>query len=201
MSRDRFTEKDDNGKWAVRLSEDCQMTIECSEKVNNDGSKTCTPVLVYAPFVDRLAEFEESGFHTEELQKIRKEILYSQAFGITMSRERFDEICEAERTERLKVIPCKVGDTVWVVEDRFVNGRKLLRCRINEFTISDKEGTIYAVLDGAEEFCFMRRFKAVPAESFGRTVFLNKAEAETALKLQKMEKKNEIEERERNEKT
>ena len=186
MSRDRFTEKNENGKWAVRLSEDCQMTIEYSELVNNDGSKTCTPVFVYAPFVDRLAEFEESGFHTEELQKIRKEILYSQAFGITMSRERFDEICEAERTERLKVIPCKVDDTVWLIDTRFVNGRLPLRCSVNEFTISDRDGKVYAVLDGAEDFYTMRRFKAVPAESFGRTVFLNEAEAETALKLVQM---------------
>ena len=111
------------------------------------------------------------------------------------------EWADAKNDGRLRILPCKVGDTVWVIEDRFVNGRKLLRCRINEFTISDKEGTIYAVLDGAEEFCFMRRFKAVPAELFGKNVFMNKAEAETALKLQKMEKKNEIEERERNEKT
>lgn len=157
MSRDRFTGKDENGKWAVRLSENCQMTIECSEVVNNDGSKTCTPVLVYAPFVDQLAEYENLIFSPGTLMAIIKE---------------WKEWADAKNNGRLRILPCKVGDTVWVIEDRFVNGRKLLRCRINEFTISDKEGTIYAVLDGAEEFCFMRRFKAVPAELFGKNVFL-----------------------------
>ena len=73
MSRDRFTEKDENGKWAVRLSEDCQMAIESSEKVNNDGSKTCTPVFVYAPFVDQLAEYENLIFSPGTLMAIIKE--------------------------------------------------------------------------------------------------------------------------------
>jgi hypothetical protein len=175
MSRDRFTEKDENGKWAVRLSEDCQMTIERSEKVNNDGSKTCTPVFVYAPFVDQLAEYETLIFSPGTLMTIIKE---------------WKEWADAKNDGRLMVLPCNVGDTVWVIDDRFVNGRQPLRCSVNEFTISDRDGKVYTVLDGAEEFYTMRRFKAVPPESFGRTVFLNEAEAKTALELIKKDGKH-----------
>lgn len=184
MSRDRFTEKDENGKWAVRLSEDCQMTIESSEKVNNDGSKTCTPVFVYAPFVDRLAEFEESGFHTEDLQKIRKEILYSQAFGITMSRERFDEICEAERNGRLLALPCKVGDTAFATNVSF-SFAPYIRCVVIGFQIStfEKEEKLFVELEEIDPPCASL---FVSADDFGKTVFLNEAEAKTALKLVQM---------------
>lgn len=94
MSRDRFTEKDENGKWAVRLSEYCQMAIESSEKVNNDGSKTCTPVFVYAPFVDRLAAYENLIFSPEVLQDIIKE---------------WKEWADAKNDGRLVILPRKEG--------------------------------------------------------------------------------------------
>lgn len=98
MSRDRFTGKDENCKWAVRLSEDCQMTIEYSELVNNDGSKTCTPVFVYAPFVDQLAEYEDLIFSPEVLQAIIKE---------------WKEWADAKNDGRLLILPCKEGDPVY----------------------------------------------------------------------------------------
>lgn len=93
MSRDRYTEKDENGKWTVRLSENCQMNIECSEVVNNDGSKTCTPVFVYAPFVDQLAEYENLIFSPGTLMAIIKE---------------WKEWADAKNDGRLQVFPKKL---------------------------------------------------------------------------------------------
>ena len=82
------------------------------------------------------------------------------------------------------VLPCKVGDTVWVVDSRFI-GREthknpIIRCEIDEFAVG--EACVYAVLSGAEPWFAMSRFKWVRTEDIGKTVFLTREEAEAALK-------------------
>lgn len=169
MSRDRFTGKDENGKWAVRLSEDCQMTIEHSELVNNDGSKTCTPVFVYAPFVDQLAEYENLIFSPEVLQAIIKE---------------WKEWADAKNDGRLRILPCKVGDTAFATNVSF-SFAPYIRCVVIGFQIStfEKEEKLFVELEEIDPPCASL---FVSADDFGKTVFLNEAEAKTALKLVQM---------------
>lgn len=69
MSRDRFTEKDEKGRWAVALDSNNQLLVEYSEVSNRDGSKTCTPTMVYAPFIDRLAEYEDLVFFPGDAER------------------------------------------------------------------------------------------------------------------------------------
>lgn len=69
----------------------------------------------YLPLIEaahKLAEYEATGFEPEKVQEIRNEFLYASAFGISMTRERFDAICSAERDGRLVALPCKIGDVL-----------------------------------------------------------------------------------------
>ena len=96
-----------------------------------------------------------------------------------------DEYKEYKRLEEqglLLRLPCKVGDTVYLINHSICETRKTpLKCIVDEFTF-DKDNRCYAVLNGAMNFYALRRFKAVDVNKFGLTMFLTKEEAEQALK-------------------
>jgi len=78
-------------------------------------------------------------------------------------------------------LPCKVGDTVYLINHFMVESRKKpIKCTVNEFLI-EGSGHCHAVLDGTEAFYAMKRFRAVKLEEFGKTLFLTLSEAEEAL--------------------
>ena len=88
---------------------------------------------------------------------------------------------DAEEQGLLLRLPCKVGDTVYLINHSICENRKIpLECIIDEFTF-DKDNRCYAVLNGAMSFYALHRFKAVDIEKFGLTVFLTKEEAEQKL--------------------
>lgn len=165
MSRDRFTEKDENGKWAVRLSEDCQMSIEHSEKVNNDGSKTCTPVFVYAPFVDKLAEYENLIFSPGTLMSIIKE---------------WKEWADAKNDGRLVILPCKEGDPVYRVYGKCVGGM--------ECEYQGGRGAYRCTLGSGLKcgpFIESVPFRVSMLPEIGKSIFVKKAKAEACLQRNK----------------
>lgn len=82
------------------------------------------------------------------------------------------------------VLPCKVGDTVWVIDERFSSrdgkGLPIIRCEIDEFSV--RKSSVFVALNGAERWFAVTRFKWVLIGEFGKTVFLTREEAEAALK-------------------
>ena len=96
MSKDRFTEKDETGRMAVMLDQNNQLLIEYSEIENKDGSKTCTPTMVYAPFIDRLAQYEDLIFSPETLKAIIAE---------------WKEWADAKNDGRMTIIPKENTDS------------------------------------------------------------------------------------------
>lgn len=85
------------------------------------------------------------------------------------------------------VAPCKVGALVWIIDKRFFarNNQRLplLQCQVDEIA-SDGKNT-YAILNGAEPWFSMRRFKAVNINDFGKTVFRTREGAAAALEGEK----------------
>lgn len=89
------------------------------------------------------------------------------------SYERLRELAEADKDERLVVLPCKVGDTVWANLDGMRHTRK---CVIEFANIGSHVTTIvFSTVDG------LREQYGVNPISFGKTVFLTREEAEKAL--------------------
>lgn len=77
-------------------------------------------------------------------------------------------------------LPCKVGDTVYLINHFMVDRKKKpIKCIVDELTI-DGLGC-YAVLSGSEVFYAMQRFRAVSIKEFGKTAFTTQAKAEEAL--------------------
>ena len=74
------------------------------------------------------------------------------------------------------VPPCKVGDTAYVVDYTRL-GNMIFECEIEEIS-HFSYGTYYYLNWGLH----IPRFKACQEDSFGKTVFLTREEAEQALK-------------------
>lgn len=116
--------------------------------------------------------------------------------------ERLRELVQAEREGRLVVLPCKVGETVWVAGEK-----RVLKCEIDEAHLDDVKGLEYLVSFNCEyqeqggDYCNGCPFygwhqdysgewdcdgvwgnASVMGADFGKTVFLTREEAEAALK-------------------
>ena len=88
---------------------------------------------------------------------------------------------DLEEQGLLLKLPCKVGTVAYLIDHNFVRmERKPIKCIIDEFTV-DRYNDCYAVLNGAENFYMMRRFRAINIKQFGEIIFLTKEEAEKAL--------------------
>lgn len=80
----------------------------------------------YKQLYDRLAAYEDTGLEPEDLKKAFNEDavlkLAGQALGVEPDRLR--EMAQADRVGRCVVLPCKFGDTTFVVENNAIsNGR------------------------------------------------------------------------------
>ena len=99
-------------------------------------------------------------------------------------KDMYNKLKEYEDLEEeglLLKLPCKVGTVAYLIDHNFVRmERKPIKCIIDEFTV-DRYNDCYAVLNGAENFYMMRRFRAINIKQFGETIFLTKEEAEKAL--------------------
>nr|DAH43055.1 MAG TPA: hypothetical protein [Caudoviricetes sp.] len=72
----------------------------------------CTPLYCRNRLKDRLAAYEETGLTPEQCESAKNIIDY--AFSADTSKaERIRELLKADKSGRLVVLPCKVGDTVY----------------------------------------------------------------------------------------
>lgn len=154
----------------MKCSEDCSVDMDCVD---------CP---AFDKLVERLAAYEDTGLTPEEIKDPFTEDaminLAAQALGVEPSRLR--ELAEADKDGRLVVLPCKVGDTVWIVG----TVRKLYSAKVRTFFC----GNVSAVRGGDEDghIQMIRTTECdIPIKKFGKAVFLTREEAERA--LQEME--------------
>lgn len=72
------------------------------------------------------------------------EVRLATARGISQSR--LEEICDAERDGRCVVLPCKVGDKIWVVSDG--NAIECMLCDMLTYKAANYNLTIGRNIDG-----------------------------------------------------
>ena len=129
---------------------------------------------------ERLADYEDTGLTPEEIKTPSEDTminLAAQALCVEPSRLR--ELAKADKDGRLEVLPCKVGDMVWVIAHpwtdklqkkplvAYVNGMKLFPHGLYVNVLFD---TIK--INGTRDYGISR---------IGKTVFLTREEAEKAL--------------------
>ena len=135
---------------------------------------------------ERLAAYEDIGLTLEEIKAPFTEDtmtnLAAQALGVEADRLR--ELAEADKDGRVVVLPCKVGDTVYMIEHIFdidngvcdeICARKVIGHGGNNLN--------QLWLVGSGGICNAHIF----VSEFGKTVFLTREEAERA--IQEMEGK------------
>jgi len=116
--------------------------------------------------VDRLAKYEDLGLTSQEIrEKLRKLAWYEAKFGHRQA-QRWDQIAAAEDEGRLVLLTCKVGDNVY---QEYAG--QVYESTITRIIIRQNAPILY---DTDRGFAFNDR-------AIGRSVFLNRWEAERAL--------------------
>ena len=123
-----------------------------------------------ADFVDRLAAYEDTGLTPEEIKAPFTEDtminLAAQALGVEPSRLR--KLAEADKDERVVVLPCKVGDKLY----------RVFAGEIFEHRVGSMK---YFAIQGKwdiETYPFLPSVES----GIGKTIFLTREEAEKALR-------------------
>ena len=130
----------------------------------------------------RLAAYEDTGLEPDEVNALQKDwsdlcTVIGECGGI----DRLRELAEADKAGRLVVLPCKVGDTVWITG----SVRRLYSEKVRTFFCGDPSYNRGMADNGVK----MIRTTGcdIPIHEFGKTVFLTREEAEKALEAMKKE--------------
>lgn len=163
---------------------------------NEDGTVRCPMPEGYEPpchvvtweAVDRLAAYEDTDLEPDKLKQLVDAIRKHEVVFLTKDRflekmlikvdgewadfiiAEVQDFLRAKKEGRLMVLPCKVGDTVWIIEE---DGIYRVRVQGISASVSGKD-------------CILR-FGGYPSRSawgseVGKTVFLTQEEAEAAYK-------------------
>lgn len=153
--------------------------------------------------LDRLAAYEDTGLEPDELTTVRAlcEDYVSAGLDVGfiracinaaqsgMSAERITDITKAEAEVRLLLPPCKVGDTVYRIEN-YPNGKKTIpaypKYTVYAYSVfpafGEEDGITIFARKLNQDGTPMSSYEVFKSPAFGKTVFLTREEAEAALK-------------------
>lgn len=129
--------------------------------------------------IKRLAAYEDTGLTPEQVDDMAKNIetrmltWFEAKYGFPIGK--LMDFCEAEQQGRLVVLPCKVGDTVYMENGddetpHFVDTGKVFAIGV------DESGTMWISVRYESGLKYYHT-----ATDIGKTVFLTREEAEAAL--------------------
>jgi hypothetical protein len=126
---------------------------------------------------ERLKAYEDTGLEPEDFKKAFNEdaLLKKTAQYLGTTPDRLHEWAKAEQEDRLVVLPCKVGDTVYSTLDDLGHSYK---CEVTGVYLSRREHESYVELD---PISYRGSKYGASFGAFGKTVFLTREEAEAAL--------------------
>ena len=127
----------------------------------------------------RLAAYEDTGLTPEDCARATEidDILLDEYYPIGRMRE----LIKADKDGRVVVLPCKVGDTVWITG----SVRRLYSEKVRTFFCGNPS---YGRGMADNSVQMIRTTGCdIPIHEFGKTVFLTREEAEKALEAMKNE--------------
>ena len=137
--------------------------------------------------VERLAAYEETGLTPEEVSSLVKDwsdlcTIVGECGGL----DRVRALAKADRAGRLVVLPCKVGDTLWVTGRDNVPREMELEAPDIRAVCTDEDNLCMSTCNRKPDgFCAYRLRN--DGADIGKTVFLTREEAEKALEAMKDE--------------
>ena len=143
------------------------------------------PVSIIQRLCNRLAAYEDTGMEPEEINDMALEVatlktIESMYDGLGKP-DHIRDLLQAEQDGRLVVLPCKVGDRVWVTRAYGKPFDAPREGHVRKFVVHDDELVFLEALiwmdlgEGKNEYGYR-------TESFGKIVHLTREEAEAALK-------------------
>ena len=130
-----------------------------------------------------LAAYEDTRLEPEEIDMDHEAAEQLRHLCRNCDIDRLEELAEADRAGRLVVLPCKVGDTVWVTRNPWTG--KLLKKPLDACVNGMKmysHGLYVNLLFDTRKINGTRDYEI---NHIGKTVFLTHEEAEAALEAMK----------------
>ena len=124
----------------------------------------------------RLKAYEDTGWTPEMLHKLGENAGHMWDFAQAaekMTVGRLKELAEADKDERVVVLPCKVGQRVFALLD---TDKHISECEVKQIGLGNEIGFI-----GIEPIGARGREYGVALNGFGKIVFLTREAAEKAL--------------------
>lgn len=138
---------------------------------------------------ERLKEYEDTERRPEEVQALNRLFDYALTESRTLQEqlaliERLRELAEADKDGRLVVLPCKVGDTLWVIGRDNVPRKMELEAPDIRTVCTDEDNLCMSTCNRKPDgFCAYRLRN--DGADIGKTVFLTREAAERALEGRK----------------
>ena len=150
----------------MKCSVDCHVDIDCID---------CP---AFDRLVDRLAAYEDTGMTPEEIKSAftTDALIKLAAQALETTPERLRELAEADKDGRVVVLPCKVGDTVWVTAARVIG-----KWMPEQLSQPDAAVILGAYIDKDGKYLFETERYTFERGIIGKAVFLTREEAERAL--------------------
>ena len=177
----RLTKYDTDGQAMM----DCQ---KCEADWTGKHGKPmvdCTALYCRNRLKDRLAAYEDRGCAPEEVlpkdkaDEIALKLMRLADLESLCSYTRIRELAEADKDGRLVVLPCKVGDTVWVTSNPWTG--KLLKKPLDTYVNGMKMYSHGLYVNLLFDTCKINGTRDYEINHIGKTVFLTREEAEKAL--------------------
>ena len=132
----------------------------------------------------RLAAYEDTELTPESVEALKLSMMGKAISEITefdgLPIDRLRELAEADKDERVVVLPCKVGDKLYEVTGRkTISVYRVKAIRVELFSV-------FIEWDMVEGFVW-QSLSGINAGEIGKTVFLTREEAEKALEAMKNE--------------
>lgn len=135
--------------------------------------------------IKRLAAYEDTGLTPQEIEQMKARMPLHQWVGESVDKmsifsvpvSKIIDLTKAEKQERILMLPCKVGDTLYDIYEA-VNNKGFEDGMIKELKVPE----IHINLDKRNRPWLIISNYMFAFEDFGKTVFLSKEEAEAALR-------------------
>jgi hypothetical protein len=138
----------------------------------------------YAELRGRLMQYEDTGLTPEEIDMDHEAAEQLRQLCRDYDLDRLEKLAEADRAGRLAVLPCKVGDTLWVTGHDNVPREMELEAPDIRAVCTDEDNLCMSTCNRKPDgFCAYRLRN--DGADIGKTVFLTREEAEKALEAKR----------------
>lgn len=177
---ERLTKRDTDGQAMM----DCEKCKADWTGKHGKPMADCTALYCRNRLKDRLAAYEDTELTPEEIKSMQEEhfsgLEMAKLHSVLMELKKYQE---ADKDGRIVVLPCKVGDTVWVIDNPWTG--ELLKKPIEAYVNGMRKfshGLYVNVLFDTRKINGTRDYEI---NHIGKTVFLTREEAEKALEAMK----------------